>query len=144
MEEFAFNTAIAALMELTNLMMKLKETSAVHTDAWREARDRLIVLMAPFTPHIAEELWVRTGHAYSVHQQPWPTWDEELTKEETITLVVQINGKVRDKIPAPAGLTQEEALKIALASPKGKKYVDGKEIQRVIFAQGRILNLVVR
>ncbi len=143
MEEFAFNTAIAALMELTNLMIKLKETSAVNTDAWTEARDTLLVLMAPFTPHIAEELWVRTGHEYSVHNQPWPTWDEELTKEETITLVVQINGKVRDKIQARAGITQEEALELALASPKVQKYVNGKEIRRVIFAQGRILNLVV-
>ncbi len=143
MEEFAFNTAIAALMELTNTMMKLKETSAVHTDAWIEARDTLILLMAPFTPHIAEELWVRTGHEYSVHNQPWPTWDEELTKEETITLVVQINGKVRAKIPAPAGLSQDEALELALANPRVQKYVNGKEIRRVIFAQGRILNLVV-
>ncbi len=144
MEEFAFNTAIAALMELTNLMIKLKETSAVHTDAWTEARDTLILLMAPFTPHIAEELWVRTGHEYSVHQQSWPTWDEELTKEETIVLVVQVNGKVRDKIQAPAGLDQEEALKLALASKKIQKYVNGKEIRRVIFAQGRILNIVVK
>ncbi len=143
MEEFAFNTAIAALMELTNTMVKLKETTAVHTDAWTEARDTLILLMAPFTPHIAEELWVRTGHEYSVHQQSWPTWVEELTREETITLVVQINGKVRDKIQAPAGLTQEQALELALASPKVQKYVDGKEIRRVIFAKGRILNLVV-
>ncbi len=144
MEEFAFNTAIAALMELTNLMQKLKETSAVHTEAWTEARDTLILLMAPFTPHIAEELWVRTGHPYSVHQQSWPTWDEELTKEETITLVVQVNGKVRDKIPAPAGLTEEEAKRLALASPKVQKHLNGKEIRRVIFAQGRILNLVVK
>jgi len=89
-------------------------------------------------------LWVRTGHEYSVHQQSWPTWDEELTKEETIVLVVQVNGKVRDKIQAPAGLDQEEALKLALASKKIQKYVNGKEIRRVIFAQGRILNIVVK
>lgn len=144
MEEFAFNTAIAALMELTNLMTKLKETDVVDTSAWEEARDTLILLMAPFTPHIAEELWVRTGHDYSVHQQPWPTWDEELTKEETITLVVQINGKVRDKITAPAGLSEDEAKRLALASPKVQKYVNGKEIRRIIFAQGRILNIVVK
>ncbi|NPA91471.1 MAG: leucine--tRNA ligase [Chloroflexi bacterium] len=143
MEEFAFNTAIAALMELTNLMMKLKETSAVYTDAWTEARDTLILLMAPFTPHIAEELWVRTGHEYSVHQQSWPTWDEALTKEEEITLVVQVNGKVRAKIPAPVGLSEEEAKELAFAHPKVQKYVSGKEIRRVIFAQGRILNIVV-
>ncbi len=143
MEEFAFNTAIAALMELTNTMSKLKETSVVNTDVWTEARDMLILLMAPFTPHIAEELWVRTGHEYSVHNQSWPTWDEALTKEETITLVVQINGKVRDKIPAPAGLSQDEALKLALESAKVQKHLNGKEIRRVIFAQGRILNLVV-
>ena len=144
MEAFAFNTAIAALMELTNLMIKLKETSAVHTDAWEEARDTLLLLMAPFTPHIAEELWVRTGHEYSIHNQEWPTWDESLTQEETITLVVQINGKVRDKIPAPAGLSEEAAKELALASPKVQKYIQGKEIRRVIFAQGRILNFVVR
>ena len=143
MEEFAFNTAIAALMELTNLMVKMKDSSAVQTDAWTEARDTLILLMAPFTPHIAEELWVRTGHEYSVHQQSWPTWDEELTKEETIVLVVQVNGKVRDKIEAPAGLSQDEALELALSSRKIQKYVAGKEIRRVIFAQGRILNIVV-
>ena len=143
MEEFAFNTAIAALMELTNLMVKMKDSSAVQTDAWTEARDTLILLMAPFTPHIAEELWVRTGHEYSVHQQSWPTWDEELTKEETIVLVVQVNGKVRDKIEAPAGLSQDEALELALSSRKIQKYVEGKEIRRVIFAQGRILNIVV-
>ncbi len=144
LEEFAFNTAIAALMELTNAMIKLKETSAVHTDAWMEARDTLILLMAPFTPHIAEELWARTGHAYSVHQQSWPTWEEDLTREETITLVVQVNGKVRDKIQAPAGLNEEEAKALALASPRIQKYVNGKEIRRLIFARGRILNIVVK
>ncbi len=143
MEEFAFNTAIAALMELTNTMMKLKETSAVNTYAWQEARDTLILLMAPFTPHIAEELWVRTGHEYSVHQQSWPAWDEALAKEEEITLVVQVNGKVRAKIPAAAGLSEEEAKEIAFAHPKIQKYIAGKEIRRVIFAQGRILNIVV-
>lgn len=144
MEEFAFNTAIAALMELTNLMQKLKETSVVDTEAWTEARDTLLLLLAPFTPHIAEELWVRTGHPYSIHQQSWPEWDEELVKEDTITLVVQINGKVRDKIPAPAGLSEEEAKKLALASPKVRRHLDGKEIRRIIFAQGRILNIVTR
>ncbi len=144
MEEFAFNTAIAALMELTNLMQRLKETSAVSTEEWKEARDTLLLLLAPFTPHIAEELWVRTGHAYSIHQQRWPEWDEEWVKEETITLVVQVNGKVRDKIPAPAGLSEEEAKKLALASPKVQRHIDGKEIRRIIFAQGRILNIVTQ
>jgi leucyl-tRNA synthetase len=144
MERFSFNTMIAALMEYTNHMVRAKETPVAQTAAWQEATKTLLLLMAPSFPHISEELWERAGHDYSIHQQAWPTWDDELAAEETITIVVQVNGKVRDRFEAPADIGEEEAKEQALATPGAQKHLDGKQPLKVIYVPGRLVNIVVK
>ncbi len=144
LERFSFNTMVATLMEYTNYLIKAKETSVTQTAAWDEAIETLLLLMAPSFPHISEELWARTGRGYSVHQQAWPTWDETLAAEETITIVVQVNGKVRDRFEAPADISEEEAKVQALATPGAQKYLDGKQPLKVIYVPGRLVNIVVK
>ncbi len=106
-EAFKFNTLLSALMEFNNYLMKARETAVYGTPAWDEAIDTLLLMLAPEMPHIAEELWQRRRHAansrgQSIHTQAWPAYDPELAKADSVTLVVQVNGKVRDKIEAPA------------------------------------------
>jgi leucyl-tRNA synthetase len=143
-ERFSFNTMVAALMEYTNHMVKAKETPVAQTPAWGEAVETLLLLMAPSFPHISEELWARTGRTYSIHQQLWPAWDEELAAEETVTIVVQVNGKVRDRFDAPAEIGEEEAKEKALVTPGAQKHLDGKQPLKVIYIPGRLVNIVVK
>ena len=143
-EKFRFNTMIAALMEYCNYLNKAWEAKAVSTETWRKAVDALLLMLAPSAPHMAEELWERNGRAYSIHNQRWPAWDEALTAEDVITLVVQVNGKVRDKLSAPAGITREEAQKLALASDKVKQHTEGKSIANVVYVPGKLVNVVVK
>ncbi len=144
MEDFAFNTIIARLMELTNALMKAQETPVCGTEAWEEAVESLVLMLAPCCPHVAEELWVRIGRPYSVHQQSWPTWSEELAAEEVITLVVQINGKLRDRLEAPVDIGEEEAKELALASDGAQRHLEGLEIKKVIYVPGRLVNIVAK
>jgi leucyl-tRNA synthetase len=139
-----FNTMLAALMELTNYLMKEHERRKVTSSALKESIDSLLLLMAPTAPHLAEELWHRTGHSYSIHNQSWPEWDEELAKDAEITLVVQVNGKLRDRITVPASITEDEARKLVLERPRVKAYTQGKEIAKIIYVPGRLVNLVVK
>jgi leucyl-tRNA synthetase len=110
----------------------------------KESIESLLLLLAPTAPHLTEELWQRTGHSYSIHNQSWPKWDEALAKDEEITLVVQINGKLRDRITVPASITEDEARKLVLERPRVKTYVEGKKIAKLIYVPGRLVNLVVR
>ncbi|MCS7259730.1 MAG: leucine--tRNA ligase [Anaerolineae bacterium] len=143
MERFSFNTMVAALMEYSNYLVKAKETPVVHTPAWEEAIDTLLLLMAPAFPHISEELWMRRGRPYSIHQQAWPTWDEALAAEEMITIVVQVNGKVRDRFTAPADVSAEEAQARALETDGARKYLAGRTPSKVIYVPGRLVNIVL-
>jgi leucyl-tRNA synthetase len=104
----------------------------------------LLLLLAPTAPHFAEELWQRTGRQYSIHNQRWPQWDEALAKEEEITLVVQVNGKVRDRLTVPASITEAEAKEKALASPRVKTYLEGKAVLKTIYVTGRLVNIVIK
>ena len=143
-ETFEFNTIISALMELLNEMYKAREQGAVGTPEWAEAQDIYLRMLAPVAPHIAEELWTEfLGKPYSVHTQPWPDVDEAAAKEDEITLVVQVNGKVRDRIRVPAGIGEAEAKKAALASEAVQKHLQGKEPRKVILVPGRLVNIVV-
>jgi leucyl-tRNA synthetase len=157
-EAYKFNTLIAGLMEFNNYLVKTKETLVYGTPAWEEAADVLLLLLAPETPHVAEELWQRRrgrsefrpakgGGVFdaeaSIHVQAWPTWDPELARADMITLVVQVNGKVRDKIEAPAGISEEDARQVALTSPTVQRWLEGKPVRKVIFAGGRLINIVV-
>jgi leucyl-tRNA synthetase len=143
-EAFGFNTAIAALMTLRNEMKAAKETPLARTEAWEEAVETLLLLLAPFAPHIAEELWHRIGREESVHLQPWPEWDKEVAAEETITLIVQVNGRVRDRIEVPAGIDDAEAERLARESESVQRHTEGQEIVKVIVVPGRLVNIVAK
>ena len=142
LEGFSFNTAVAAIMEHRNTILDAKKTKNVSTEVWNEAVDSLLLVLAPIAPHVTEELWAQRGHGYSVHQQPWPEWDAEAAKEESLTLVVQINGKVRDKIEVDAGQDDEVLKEIALASDKVLGWLEGKPPRQVIVVKGRLVNIV--
>jgi len=135
-ENLRFNTAISAMMILVNEMEKQK-------NILNSQFSILNSLLAPFAPHIAEELWQQLGHKDSIFLEKWPEYDPKLVKDEEITLIIQINGKLRDQIKAPAGVKEEEAKRLALESKKVIKYMEGKNIQKVIFVKDRLINFVV-
>ena len=150
-DDFHFNTAIAAVMELLNDMTTYKQEvidkNDVSTESrkiWKEVLDKVILLIAPFAPHIADELWEITGNTTFTFEEEWPTFEEELTKEHKMNLVVQINGKIRETIPAKIGLPKEEYEKLAFDSEKIKKAIEGKEIVKVIVVPNKLVNIVVK
>ena len=150
-DDFHFNTAIAAVMELLNDMTTYKQEvidkNDVSTESrkiWKEVLDKVILLIAPFAPHIADELWEIIGNTTFTFEEEWPTFEEELTKEHKMNLVVQINGKIRETIPAKIGLPKEEYEKLAFDSEKIKKAIEGKEIVKVIVVPNKLVNVVVK
>jgi len=143
LEKFRFNTMLSGLMEFSNYLSKVKESGVVSGSTWGEAISYFLLLLAPTAPHLAEELWNKTGHPYSIHNQPWPEYDEELVKEEEITLVIQVNGKLRDKVLVPASISEVEAKELALGRERVKAYIDGKKLTRVIYVPKRVVNIVV-
>jgi leucyl-tRNA synthetase len=146
-EAFKFNTAIAAMMEFANTLWASWEGYGLVREppppAFHEATGVLIHLLAPFAPHIAEELWEKRGRVFSVHQQPWPDYDPALTVDETVTLVVQVNGKVRDRIAVPAGITDDDARQRALDSERVLHFLAGKQPKKMIVVPGRLVNIVL-
>ncbi|MFC2024901.1 leucine--tRNA ligase [Chloroflexota bacterium] len=140
LERLRFNTMIAALMEFTNYLAKAKEAGQVATLAWREALDALLLLLAPTAPHLAEELWQRTGHDYSIHNQNWPQWDEDLAKEEEFTLPIQVNGKLRDRITVSVFITEDEVQQLQ-ERERVKAHLRGAKNIRMIFT-GKLVNFV--
>ena len=144
MEKLRFNTMIAALMEFTNYLTKVKEGGYIRGPAWRESIDTLLLLIAPTAPHFAEELWQRRGRSYSIHNQRWPRWNDELANDEEITLIIQVNGKLRDKIVVPASTTEVEAKQIATESMRVKSYLKDRKPVKTIYIPRRLVNLVVR
>jgi leucyl-tRNA synthetase len=143
LEKFRFNTMLSSLMEFSNYLSKVKESGMVSGSLWREAIGYFLLLLAPTAPHLAEELWNRIGHPYSIHSQPWPEYDEELTKEKEITLVIQVNGKLRDKVLVPTSISEVEAKELALGRERVRTYIDGKKLTRVIYVPKRVVNIVV-
>ena len=143
LEKLHLNTMISALMEFTNYLAKVKETNAVALPVWEEAVNILLRMLAPTAPHLTEELWQQIGRDYSIHNQSWPQWDKELAKDEEITLVVQVNGKLRDRVVVPASTTEVEARRIAAESTRVQPYLEGKEVVKEIYVPGRLVNFVV-
>jgi len=144
LETFGFNTSVAGLMELKNTLLAARKTPVVNTPAYDEAIATMLLMMAPFTPHIAEELWERTGHPYSIHTQQWPVFDPEIAKADEITLVISINGKVRDRINVPADISEEDAKARALASDGIKKFINGNQPKKIIYVADRgMINIVI-
>ncbi|OGO27620.1 MAG: leucine--tRNA ligase, partial [Chloroflexi bacterium RBG_16_52_11] len=141
-ENFEFNTIISSLMELLNDLSRAREEGAAGSPEWDEALDIYLRMMAPITPHVAEELWNLLGKPYSVHTQSWPEVDIDATAEEMITLVVQVNGKVRDRIVVPADLSAEDSKAAALASEAVKKHLGGNAPRKVILVPGKLVNIV--
>ncbi len=144
MERFRFNTMLASLMEFTNYLSRVQETKSISTSLWNEAISYLLLLLAPSIPHLAEELWAKAGHTYSIHNQSWPKWDEEIARDEEFTMAIQINGKLRDKIIVPASITEAEARELTLERERVKAYTEGKEINKIIFVPKRVINIVVK
>jgi len=135
-ENLRFNTAISALMILVNEMSN-------HFIVNLQQLKNLLLILAPFAPHITEELWHNLGAKNSIHIQSWPKYDERLIKEETFTLIIQVNGKIRDKVEAKADISEKEAKELALSSEKIKKWIAGKEIKKTIFIPRKLINIVL-
>ena len=150
-DDFHFNTAIAAVMELLNDMTTYKQEvidkdniSSESKKIWREVLEKTILLIAPFAPHVADELWAYLGNKTFIFEEEWPKYDEELTKDHTFNLVIQVNGKVRDMVSAQIGISKDDAEKLALESEKAKKFINGKEIVKVIVVPNKLVNVVVK
>jgi leucyl-tRNA synthetase len=141
--EYHFNTAIAALMELVNEMTGFECRDKGDRQILKLAIETVLLLLSPFTPHIAEELWHALGHGICISEQAWPSWDEDLAKEEEIELVIQINGKLRGKIMMPHSLPDEEIKNLVFADQKTTEIIGRKSIKNVIVVKGRLINIVV-
>jgi leucyl-tRNA synthetase len=143
LDAFKFNTAIAALMEFSGELNRAWDAGGVSPATWQDAIERLTLLLAPMAPHIAEELWHRSGRESSVHLEALPRWDEALASTTLVTVVVQVNGKVRDTVQVPVGATEAQAAAAASASAKVQAHLTGKQVRKRIYVQNRLLNLVV-
>jgi leucyl-tRNA synthetase len=145
-ERFHLNNAVAAFHELTNEMGRLEAEvgSGAGRPVWREALETLVLLMNPFTPHVAEEMWQRLGHAEGLVGHAWPTADVEAAREDAVELAVQVNGKVRGRITVPREAAEDDIRRLALAEPKVKEHLDGKQVVKAVVVPGRLVSLVVR
>ena len=139
---FHFNVALSKLMELTNAIGRARDNGLAGTDAYADAVDTLLLLLAPMAPHIGEELWARRGRPYSIHQQAWPTFDPALAAAEMIELPVQVDGKLRDRLLVAPGTAPEEIERLALASERVQAYLKGRAPAKVIQIPGRLVNIV--
>ncbi|TVR20808.1 MAG: leucine--tRNA ligase [Anaerolineaceae bacterium] len=141
LERFSFNTAIAALMALRNNLQAFIKGGGIGEAAWRDAMSIMLRLMSPITPHITEELWHRLGFADSahgsVHQQAWPVYDADKAREDSVTLVVMVNGKPRGEAQVAPDISEEEATQIALTNSDAQRFINGNQPKKIIFIRGR-------
>ena len=142
-KEYHFNTAIAAMMELVNDMNGFEPSRRDEMQSLKFAVENLLLLLSPFTPHIAEELWEMIGNPPGISSHAWPAWDEGMAKDEEVELVIQINGKLRGKLMIPQGLDDEKAKELALKDNKIVEAIGQKSINKVIVIKGRLVNIVV-
>jgi len=145
-EGFRFNTAISALMELINELIEAKEKVKIEEapEMWRENIEILLILLSPFAPHVAEELWQRLGFTESIFVEKWPSFDKRFIKEDNVTLVVQVNGKVRDELIVPIGTKKNKASELALGGGRVKKHLEDKQIIKTIYVKDKLINIVVK
>ena len=141
---FNFNTAISAIMELVNEMYRYKDLEDVNMGLMRDCTEKLVKMLAPFCPHIADEMWEGLGYEGFLFKAEWPEFDEKALVKDTVEIVLQINGKVKDKMEVPAGLDKAEFEKLAMESDKAKALIDGKQVVKVIAVPGKLVNIVVR
>ena len=146
--DFQFNTVISKYRELTNAIYdwrgKKRELNGEDKNVFTFAVESLIKLMSPVTVHMSEEIWKELGHENSIHNEKWCEWDENLAKASKITLVVQVNGKVKDKVEVDEGLNNEELKEYALSTEKIKELIQGKEIVKTIVVPKKLVNIVVK
>lgn len=142
-ERFNFNTAISTIMELVNEMYRYKEGS-VNPGLFGAAIKDLIIMLAPFVPHVTEEMWEHLGYEGSVHDQNWPEYDEKALVKDTVEIVVQVNGKIKEKLDIAGGLSREEMEKTAMENEKVKGLIEGKNVVKVIAVPGKLINIVVK
>jgi leucyl-tRNA synthetase len=142
LENFSFNTAVAALMSLRNDLRGALRDNSIGAAAWHETLRPMLLMMAPITPHIAEELWSRLGFPFSIHRQQWPEVDPALLAQDVVTLAVQVNGKRRDEIQVPAEADEAAIREAALAAPNVRRHLGDREPRKVIVVPGRLVNIV--
>lgn len=142
-ERFNFNTAISTIMEMVNEMYRYKE-GQVNAGLYGAAIKNLLVMLAPFVPHVAEEMWEHLGYEGSVHDQQWPTYDESALVKDTVEIVVQINGKIKEKINIAGDSSKEEMEKIAVENDKIKALTEGKNVVKIIAVPNKLINIVVK
>ena len=141
---FNFNTAISAIMELVNEMYRYKELDDVNLGLLKDATEKLVLMLAPFIPHACEEMWEHLGHEDLVYRAQWPTYDESAMVQDTVEIVVQLNGKVKERVDAPTGLDKDAFAEAVMKEDKVKALLEGKQIIKVIAVPGKLLNVVVK
>ena len=142
-EDEKFNTAVSSMMEAVNIYYKLKEAAPFGKGSeWQFALESLLSVLAPFAPHITEELWHQLGHNRTIHKDTWPKWDEKYLTTSTMTIIVQVNGKLRAKLELPAETSEEEVKAKARADENVLKFVTS-EPKKVVYVPGRLVNIVV-
>jgi len=144
LSNFHFNTALAALMECNNALIKQQNDTVAQSTTYRRALETMMQLLAPFAPHITEELWQQTDHTGSIHNTDWPAYNETLTQDEAFTLVIQVNGKVRERLEVPAHISEQEVRELALSNPRVATFIGEATVQKIIYIPGRLVNVVVR
>lgn len=143
-EDEKFNTAVASMMEMVNGLYKIKESYGIDMlDEWRFALESLIQILAPFAPHITEELWHEMGHDDTVHVGHWPKWDEKYLKSDTMTIIVQVNGKLRAKLELPSDMDKQGVEVAALADENVQKFTNNKPPKKMVYVPGKLVNIVV-
>jgi len=143
-EGFRFNTMVSTLMEFVNFLSERQRTECWQTATFHQALDVLLLLMAPAAPHLVEEIWSLIGKQGSVHQQSWPEWDAELAQDVMISLPVQVDGRLRDVLEIPQDAEQDDISQAALAMPRLRQALAGRNVERVVYSPGKILNFVTR
>jgi len=146
LEGFRFNTAVSALMELQNAVLDVRaaEPQALSAAQWRGLVGTMTLLLSPMAPHLAEEAWERLGAGGSVLTAAWPGWDDDLAADEVVTVVVQVNGKLRDRLSVPVGISREELLARARSAANTARHLDGREVVKEVVVPGKLVNFVVR
>ncbi|MGH2482771.1 MAG: class I tRNA ligase family protein, partial [Ktedonobacteraceae bacterium] len=139
-----FNTALAALMECNNVLIKLQHEEVARSAAYQYTLESMMQLLAPLAPHITEEMWQATGHSGSINNTEWPRYEEELTRDEIFTLVVQVNGKVRERIEVVSDISEQHMRELVLGNTRVASFIGEATVQKVIYVPGKLVNIVVR
>jgi leucyl-tRNA synthetase len=141
---FNFNTAISSIMELVNEIYKYKEIKNPNLGLLKAAIEYVILLLAPFTPHICEEMWEHIGHNNTIYLEKWPTYDKNALIKDSIEIVIQLNGKVKEKIEVPNGLNKEQFEEVVMKNKKVIALLEGKEVIKVIPIPNKLFNIVIK